>query len=128
MNPLKQKTIFNSAKASQKEDLTRVRFPSFILNAVAVTDTGYKRSANEDNYAMVVEHDPLTDKYHALFVAADGMGGHDFGEEASRTVCDTHLQTPQRDLAEIAKEAHKQIKVLEERGYYSSGSTEIALR
>lgn len=41
---------------------------------------GHKREHNEDNY--------IADPEHRLFVVADGMGGHDCGEVASRIVVD----------------------------------------
>ena len=52
-----------------------------------ITDPGIARDQNEDSFALL----DLGDQ--ALFVVADGMGGHDAGEVASRiaveTVCST---------------------------------------
>src|SRR4051794_32254760 len=47
------------------------------LNFWAATDIGKKKPSNEDSF--------LVDKKLALFVVADGMGGHAAGEVASST-------------------------------------------
>ena len=51
------------------------------LNAVGLTDIGLKRGHNEDNYLLVDDH--------RLFMVADGMGGHNAGEVASRLAVET---------------------------------------
>ena len=43
-----------------------------------VTDIGLKRSLNEDSAAYV------ENEYFKLYVVADGMGGHNAGEVASK--------------------------------------------
>lgn len=70
-----------------------------------ITDTGWVRDHNEDNFAV------LEFAGKVLFTVADGMGGHDAGEVASRiaieTVCkvvqENHsLSTNHRGLVERA--------------------------
>ena len=45
-------------------------------NSFGKTDIGLKRTHNEDNYTIVEEL--------GLYLVADGMGGHNAGEVASR--------------------------------------------
>lgn len=45
------------------------------LTAYGMTDTGMKRTRNEDSYAVEADH--------GLFIVADGMGGHTDGDMAS---------------------------------------------
>ncbi len=60
------------------------------LDVAQLTDVGRKREHNEDNMAYVIPKDPqvLTNK-GALFIVADGMGGHAAGEVASEIAVDT---------------------------------------
>jgi len=57
-----------------------------------ITDRGIVRDHNEDNFALLVIEDT------ALFVVADGMGGHDAGEAASRIAVDTVCSEVQKCL------------------------------
>jgi protein phosphatase len=50
--------------------------PYFLISATAQTDAGLRRKQNEDSL--------LVNREHNLFVVADGMGGHNAGEQASR--------------------------------------------
>ncbi|MFH2047620.1 MAG: protein phosphatase 2C domain-containing protein [Pseudomonadota bacterium] len=51
------------------------------VESAGITDTGRKRSGNEDSY--------FVDESNCLYVVADGMGGHNAGEVASKLVVDT---------------------------------------
>ncbi len=52
---------------------------SVLVTYASRTDVGRVRSRNEDNLAVVPELN--------LFIVADGMGGHQGGDEASRRAC-----------------------------------------
>lgn len=59
-------------------------FQHFCLNIAQRTDVGRQRHHNEDNVAYIVPKDALLQaKKGALFIVADGMGGHAAGEVAS---------------------------------------------
>ncbi len=55
---------------------------------VGMTDVGLQRALNEDNWGWA----RLTEGVE-LFVVADGMGGHDCGEVASRLAVETLIQS-----------------------------------
>ncbi len=60
------------------------------LEVAQLTDVGRKREHNEDNMAYVIPKDQLVmAKKGALFIVADGMGGHAAGEVASEIAVDT---------------------------------------
>lgn len=54
---------------------------SFRLHCEAASDVGRMRASNEDRFGV--------DEAHALFVVADGMGGHVAGEVAAQIVVDS---------------------------------------
>lgn len=49
--------------------------------SAALTDVGRKRDHNEDNFFLLKEQN--------LFIVADGMGGHEAGEVASKMIVDS---------------------------------------
>jgi serine/threonine protein phosphatase PrpC len=53
----------------------------------AASDRGRVRPNNEDSYAILVPP-RLVEGLHALFIVADGLGGHQAGEVASRMIVD----------------------------------------
>src|SRR6202158_2483486 len=60
------------------------------LDPPQLTDVGRKREHNEDNMAYVIPKYPqVMARKGALFIVADGMGGHAAGEVASEIAVDT---------------------------------------
>ncbi|HEY0757450.1 MAG TPA: Stp1/IreP family PP2C-type Ser/Thr phosphatase [Ktedonobacteraceae bacterium] len=60
------------------------------LDVAQLTDVGRKREHNEDNMAYVIPKDlQVMTRKGALFIVADGMGGHAAGEVASEIAVDT---------------------------------------
>lgn len=60
------------------------------LEVAQLTDVGRKREHNEDNMAYVIPKDAqVMATKGALFIVADGMGGHAAGEVASEIAVDT---------------------------------------
>lgn len=74
------------------------------LDSAARTDIGLKRANNEDNVVSIVPTDAqVMVQKGALFVVADGMGGHTKGEVASElavnTIRDAYYQATGDDIA-----------------------------
>ena len=96
------------SKLHGKETITMVQ--QFSLNVAQLTDIGRKRESNEDNMISIVPDDAqvLTSK-GALFVVADGLGGHTKGEVASemvvRLVRESYYQDQNDDIAVALRHA-----------------------
>lgn len=109
---------FSSAEAMLKEfkrlDLSEILAAKKLPNAGGLTDVGRVRFLNEDSYIMK----RLTGEL-GLYLLADGMGGHEAGEIASRLALDTVLSSirqrlegmdlsrPEVDYSEILKASIK---------------------
>src|SRR5690349_24695148 len=83
------------------------------LEVAELTDVGRRRDSNEDNLTRLVPKDPkLMDQKGAIFVVADGMGGHAAGEVASEiaveTIREEYYESPSEDVAEALLRAIKQ--------------------
>ena len=60
-----------------------------IIIDAAATDTGMRRSNNQDSHSIVRASNPETWRQRGhLFMVADGMGAHAVGELASKMACD----------------------------------------
>ena len=76
------------------------------LDVAQLTDVGRKRPHNEDNMAYVIPKDTqLMAKKGALFIVADGMGGHAAGEVASEIAVDTVSSEYYKDSNDVADES-----------------------
>jgi PPM family protein phosphatase len=70
------------SKLKGKETITMVN--QFSLNVAQLTDIGRKRESNEDNMISIIPDDmQVMTRKGALFVVADGLGGHTKGDVAS---------------------------------------------
>ena len=87
------------------------------LDVAQLTDVGRKREHNEDNMAYVIPKDSqVMAKKGALFIVADGMGGHAAGEVASEIAVDTvsnaYYQDDSEDVATSLEHAIKRANAL----------------
>ena len=108
------------------------------IEAASLTDIGRLRSNNEDSY-LYWEPDSDDDflRKGRLAVIADGMGGHEGGQEASRLAVETvrHVYDhsfggdPQLTLLAALESAHQIIQryALEHPQFYGMGTTCTAL-
>ncbi len=75
------------------------------MEAAALTDVGRQRSNNEDSYLLWVP--PSDDEFirkGRLAVVADGMGGYEGGQEASRLAVETVQHVYDRDFTGDAQQ------------------------
>ncbi|HBE29606.1 MAG TPA: Stp1/IreP family PP2C-type Ser/Thr phosphatase [Ktedonobacter sp.] len=87
--------------------------PQFSLNVAQRTDIGRLRESNEDNLASVIPDDPeVLASRGALFVVADGLGGHKKGEVASdiavRSISDAYYQDKHDEIPISLQQAVQQ--------------------
>lgn len=108
------------------------------LEAASLTDVGRQRSNNEDSY---IYWEPDTDEDFGrkgrLAVIADGMGGYEGGQEASRLAVETVRSVydnafsgnPQDTLVEAFESAHQNIQrfAQDHPQFYGMGTTCTAL-
>ena len=103
------------------------------MNSYCLTDTGIRRSMNQD---FVYASQQPVGHLPNLFIVADGMGGHNAGDLASRLAVETmidHIESaeetrPVRLLYEACAAANRAVyaKSLTDRSYAGMGTTLVA--
>ena len=108
------------------------------LEVAELTDVGRRRDSNEDNLTRLVPKDPKTmDQKGAIFVVADGMGGHAAGEVASEiaveTIREEYYESESEDVPEALLRAIKHAnqviyeRATEQAGRAGMGTTCVAV-
>ncbi len=108
------------------------------LNVAQCTDVGRKRQVNEDSMISIVPKDPqVMAKKGALFVVADGLGGHASGDVASEmavsAMSKTYYRNEDEDVAAALLQAVKRANALiyqraiENDVWYGMGTTCVAV-
>jgi PPM family protein phosphatase len=119
--------------AREHEQGLAVNCDDTILDAAA-TDTGMRRSNNQDSHALVrASSADLWRQRGHLFMVADGMGAHAVGELASKLACDNipfnynkaKTGTPSEAITKAYREAGKLIhdKATANRDFQGMGTT-----
>jgi serine/threonine protein phosphatase PrpC len=93
-----------------------VNWDDIIIDAVA-TDTGMRRSNNQDSHSVVRASNVETWKHRGhLFMVADGMGAHAVGELASKMACDNiphnYNKTKTGSSSEAITKAYREVGAL----------------
>lgn len=97
------------------------------LEVAELTDVGRRRDSNEDNMTRLVPKDlKLLEQKGAIFVVADGMGGHAAGEVASEiaveTIREEYYESASEEVAEALLHAIRQAnQVIYERATEQAG-------
>ncbi len=102
--------ILKLQHVSGKEKEFSMLSPLFQFNVAARSDIGCVRTNNEDSMLSVIPEDSqVLQEKGALFVVADGLGGHDCGEIASSlaasTLREAYYQSHESKLEDALKES-----------------------
>jgi PPM family protein phosphatase len=114
-----------------------VNWDDIIIDATA-TDTGMRRSNNQDSFSVVRASTYETWKHRGhLFMVADGMGAHAVGELASKMACDliphTYMKTragaPAEAIVKTFRDVSAEIhsRATANRDFQGMGTTSSAL-
>jgi PPM family protein phosphatase len=114
-----------------------VNWDDVIIDAAA-TDTGMRRSNNQDSYTIVrAPHPEAWRQRGHVFLVADGMGAHAVGELASKMACDriphnymkTRAGTPAEAIVKTFRDVSAEIhsKATANRDFQGMGTTSSAL-
>lgn len=84
------------------------------ITDAAVSDTGMRRSNNQDSFTVVRASSPDTWRQRGhVFIVADGMGAHAVGELASKLACDNiphnYMKTKAGPPAEAIVKAYRDV-------------------
>ncbi len=104
-----------------------------MIKSFSVTDIGRKRKLNQD---FVYSSDETVGNLKNVYIVADGMGGHQAGDYASKCTVETMVreikgcfeQSPIRILSRAIRIANDQVrrKAREDESLYGMGTTVVA--
>jgi serine/threonine protein phosphatase PrpC len=104
-----------------------------VIKSFSVTDIGRKRKLNQD---FVYSSDEAVGNLKNVYIVADGMGGHQAGDYASKCTVETMVreikgcfeQSPIRILSRAIRIANDQVrrKAREDESLYGMGTTVVA--